>query len=419
MGSMKSRLTDHKSSGRDEFHAKNYLVELDVLRSIAICLIVLWHLLPTLGYTDFLQAHADYYLTLTYSCALFGLALFFFISGFLLNLNNREMETRADILKFYRKRARRIYPLYWLALLLPLVSRLLLTNLPPIVHSPIVASSFTVPTINASFVFVNFLGLQVLLGNIVEIPMGANAIAINWFIGVILIYYALYPVIVVLSLNRVRRTIVVALSLLLLFTLYSIFLLPMDFRFFLYYPIFIAGIILSKAGIFNKLHSKRYVIGSAGVLTISVLLYLIVTQVSLYFNLKFSEPVTAVATILFFDSVMIALILLSLAITQRYSKDLGERAIKLASLIAFSSYAVFLLHTMFLVAFNNLLNAVFHLGFAATATLIILCGVPLIFVTCYYLQRGVDRLVDKSALMLTCITPAWKRLKRSFQASNK
>jgi peptidoglycan/LPS O-acetylase OafA/YrhL len=186
----------------------------------------------------------------------------------------------------------------------------------------------------------------------------------------------------------------------------------MDFRFFLYYPIFIAGIILSRAGIFDKLHSKRYVIGSAGVLTVSVLLYFIVTD----FNLTFSEPVTAVASILFVDSVMIALILLSLVITPHYSKDLGERAVKLASFIAFSSYAVFLFHDMFLVVFRNLLNEVFHLGFAATATLVILCGVPLLFVTCYYLQRGVNRLVDKSALLLTIISPAWKRFKSIFSS---
>ena len=405
-------LTDQKPSGRDGFHAKNYLVEMDILRSIAICLIVLVHLVLILGYSvDFLQAHAYYY-TVISAFTFFGLALFFFISGFVINLNNSSLQTRADILKFYKKRAKRIYPLYWLAISLPLVYRLFLANLLPTVYSLIAASSLIIPTISASSVFVNFLGLQVLLGSTVEIPMGADTVAINWFVGVILIYYALYPVIVVLSLNKVQRTIIVALSLLLFFALYSIFLSPMDFRFFLYYPIFIAGIILSRAGIFYKLHSKRYVIGSAGVLTVSVLLYFIVTD----FNLTFSEPVTAVASILFVDSVMIALILLSLVITPHYSKDLGERAVKLASFIAFSSYAVFLFHDMFLVVFRNLLNEVFHLGFAATATLVILCGVPLLFVTCYYLQRGVNRLVDKSALLLTIISPAWKRFKSIFSS---
>jgi peptidoglycan/LPS O-acetylase OafA/YrhL len=370
------------------------------------------HLVLILGYSvDFLQAHAYYY-TVISAFTFFGLALFFFISGFVINLNNSSMQTRADILKFYKKRAKRIYPLYWLAISLPLVYRLFLANLLPTVHSLIAASSLTIPTISASSVFVNFLGFQVLLGSTVEIPMGADTVAINWFVGVILIYYALYPVIVVLSLNKVQRTIIVALSLLLFFALYSIFLSPMDFRFFLYYPIFIAGIILSRAGIFDKLHSKRYVIGSAGVLTVSVLLYFIVTD----FNLTFSEPVTAVASILFVDSVVIALILLSLVITPHYSKDLGERAVKLASFIAFSSYAVFLFHDMFLVVFRNLLNEVFHLGFAATATLVILCGVPLLFVTCYYLQRGVNRLVDKSALLLTIISPAWKRFKSIFSS---
>ena len=46
---------------------------------------------------------------------LFGLALFFFVSGFVLEYNYSSIIETKDMVTFLKKRLVRIYPLYWLS----------------------------------------------------------------------------------------------------------------------------------------------------------------------------------------------------------------------------------------------------------------------------------------------------------------
>ena len=76
------------------------LLELDVLRALAIFFVVI--------------AHTDYFVTtpllvgaitdLFPYLVIFGLSLFFFISGFVLYYSHDGIETTADVLAFWKKR---------------------------------------------------------------------------------------------------------------------------------------------------------------------------------------------------------------------------------------------------------------------------------------------------------------------------
>lgn len=88
-------------------------LQFDILRSIAIIFIVLTHM------------HL-FYNTPLYNSNIFlslgdwGLFIFFFISGFLLTANN-NLKSKDKVLTFLKKRIKRIYPLYFISILLTYV----------------------------------------------------------------------------------------------------------------------------------------------------------------------------------------------------------------------------------------------------------------------------------------------------------
>lgn len=108
---------------------------------------------------------------------IFAMALFFFVSGFLLYYSHDNIERAADMLAFWKKRIIRIFPLYWLAL----ISLFVLKN-------NNVDVKFDV---SSSGMLIQLLGLQSLLA-----PRFINPDSIVWFVGGILIFYLVYPLIV-------------------------------------------------------------------------------------------------------------------------------------------------------------------------------------------------------------------------------
>jgi peptidoglycan/LPS O-acetylase OafA/YrhL len=84
------------------------LKELDILRALGIFLIVFYHLPEDLALP--LSQDPAVRTALGY-VGLFGMALFFFLSGFSIDLNNRGLITQTDVSRFFYKRVKRIYPL--------------------------------------------------------------------------------------------------------------------------------------------------------------------------------------------------------------------------------------------------------------------------------------------------------------------
>lgn len=196
---------------------------------------------------------------------LFGLSLFFFLSGFVLYYSHDGIETTADALAFWKKRVIRIYPLYWLALVSVFVLETyhIEANLPNLIG------------VSFSSMLMQLLGLQALLA-----PRFINPVTTGWFVGVILIFYLIYPLMVYHSRDG-ANLILASCAVLLPFVVMRLAFDIIDFRFFMYYGIFVAGILASKYGTMYKFNPQPRFLCLGSVLLIalsSLIFYLPVLQ---------------------------------------------------------------------------------------------------------------------------------------------
>jgi peptidoglycan/LPS O-acetylase OafA/YrhL len=165
---------------------KNKIIAFDFLRALAILMIIPAHLSNFLFSTDSkLGLYAfDPYL------ANMGLGLFIFMSGYLLYYHNNSIDSFKDIISFYKKRLLRIFPLYWAALAT--------FTIVFFVFAPKLNSGFVFPNAENVFSFSNILmhalGLQILLA-----PAYVSPMLTLYFIGLIIIFYIIYPFIIMLS----------------------------------------------------------------------------------------------------------------------------------------------------------------------------------------------------------------------------
>ncbi|HEY2328950.1 MAG TPA: acyltransferase, partial [Verrucomicrobiae bacterium] len=99
----------------DDFKASPYFNALDGLRAVSILMVLLHHV-P--------RSSSPHFLNTLQENGRYGVAFFFVISGFLictLLLREQEKTGRIDLWKFYGRRALRLLPLYYVALLLQAV----------------------------------------------------------------------------------------------------------------------------------------------------------------------------------------------------------------------------------------------------------------------------------------------------------
>ena len=149
---------------------KDRVVLLDILRVFAVGLVILAHLGSKLGtfYGRFFGIPHFYYVSL----GGFGVTLFLILSGIVLEMNYGHR--KYTYFHFLIHRLRRIYVVYWLALLFTIgVAFCLKTDLGLDGHK--ILSSFS--------------GFQAFLGH----PYVEFINAGGWFIGVIVFMYLLYP----------------------------------------------------------------------------------------------------------------------------------------------------------------------------------------------------------------------------------
>ena len=217
---------------------KDKIIAFDFLRALAIAMII--------------PAHLSNFLSSTYSkLALYavdpyfanmGLGLFIFMSGYLLYYNNHSINSFQSVLSFYKKRLLRIFPLYWAAIAA--------FTLVFFIFAPKLNSGFVFPNAEHVFSFHNIimhiLGLQILLA-----PAYASPLLTLYFIGLIIIFYAVYPFIIMVSKNSkqlIFYSSLVFLGFLLISRTFSI----IDPRFFMFFPTFVFGILTCKESLFDK-----------------------------------------------------------------------------------------------------------------------------------------------------------------------
>ncbi|MDD3248500.1 MAG: acyltransferase [Methanosarcina sp.] len=217
---------------------KNKIIAFDFLRALAIIMIIPAHLSNFL-YSSYgklaLYAFDPYFANM-------GLSLFIFMSGYLLYYNNHSINSLQNVFDFYKKRLLRIYPLYWVAL-----ATFVLVFF---VFAPRLNSGFVFPNSENVFSFYNVLvhvlGLQILLA-----PAYVSPMLTLYFIGLIVIFYAIYPLILMYS-KTTKSILLSSFIVYLLFFLISKTFNIIDYRFFMFFLIFVFGILTCKESQFGK-----------------------------------------------------------------------------------------------------------------------------------------------------------------------
>jgi peptidoglycan/LPS O-acetylase OafA/YrhL len=95
-------------------------------------------------------------------------------------------------------------------------------------------------------VLVHILGLQIFLA-----PTYASPMLTLYFIGLIIVFYTIYPILIIFSKNS-KRLLLNSLVIFLGFLLISKTLNIIDHRFFMFFPIFIFGILICRESLFEK-----------------------------------------------------------------------------------------------------------------------------------------------------------------------
>jgi peptidoglycan/LPS O-acetylase OafA/YrhL len=216
----------------------NKIITFDFLRALAIIMIIPAHLSNFLFSTYsklVLYAFDPYFANM-------GLGLFIFISGYLLYYNNPSINSFQDICSFYKKRLLRIFPLYWVAL----IAYILIFS----VYASKLDSGFVFPNARNAFgsfnMLVHFLGLQIVLA-----PAYASPMLTLYFIGLIIALYTVYPFIIKFSSNS-KRLLFISSTIFFVLLFLSRILNIIDVRFFMFFWIFVLGILTCKENLFEK-----------------------------------------------------------------------------------------------------------------------------------------------------------------------
>jgi peptidoglycan/LPS O-acetylase OafA/YrhL len=340
--------------------------EVDILKATAIILIVFGHM------DNYVSCYSLIRLVDGYA-ALIGLSIFFFISGFLLSQTDSVINSMNAIKKFYIKKFIRIYPLYWIAL----ASLVIIFGLFQINPGHVSPYNFSLTNI-----LIHFFGLQGIFPYDGIFPY--NYIQSMWFVGVIVLFYLLYPIIVYLSKNLFEIFVASSLILILLGILHF-FLGLIEINALTYFPIFISGIFInrilySQKIIFNKNLLKRILF----FYVIIIFMFFLVLAVYKFnnFTMQFLPQILRLSAencIKIFA--MISLCIIYLIFTHLYIKIHGK-IMSLISLIAFATYAIYLFHHQFLAVFSLIIDLIIQniilqdliiltFGFAGA----ILCGI--------------------------------------------
>ena len=274
---------------------RNRILFFDILRIFAIFLVVLSHIIQFGGVPylrDFYGIPGFYWVSL----GGIGVTIFLVVSGSSLALNYASFHNLDEIKRFYINRIIRIYPAYCLAVIL--------TILLFIICIPGYAKTLTITTL-----LLTFSGLYSLLGQ-----WGGPIMSIGWFIGLIMILYAVYPLLIWAFNENLEGTILFLLFISIASRIVCGYLQTMGLgvRLIDWVPLcrvfeFGLGIYLVKAGLYIKtIHLPDYlsrIILFASIFSFPVFLihYPFFENGAIYKALKFNSQVLPVVLLFFYS----------------------------------------------------------------------------------------------------------------------
>ena len=374
------------------------LPEIDIIRIISILIVVILIHIPLSYAFNFYLLLDQFGVFVVNNVGIYvAMGSFVFVSGFGLYLNpiNRNLNSSKKILAFLKKRFIRIFPLYWVAIILFLFFVGYLG-------------------INPFYLFYHFLGLQILVAPYFGPPM-----LTLWFIGIIVIYYLIY---IVINLRGSIKWIVPAsIGILFFFVFLNWIFGLVEYRFFLYYLLFIFGIITALvfsspecARVKERLSKLRSEVSLLIPLLTAILGFIAFTLLTqfcysfflsqygtsnLHFILELNPDFFQLASaILLINLIIGSFIIFVFSISNFFFRGVGyidsKRKIELAvSETAYSTYSVYLLHRIFLTIFTITMTVGLNINmYAAQNLYIVLLFVPFIFLFSYLIQKTYDRI---------------------------
>jgi len=327
---------------------------LDYLRSFAIICIMLTHS-ELYIFNNFLAIFSPYF-------AVIGIGLFVFLTGYTINLNNKSLKSPNDITIFYKKRFLRIYPLYWVSL------------------STFIIASVCLPKyyMYASWtnIFLHIIGGQILLA-----PY-STPFPTLWFIGLACSYYLIYPALILYRNNTHH----IAYTSMIIFVIcyivrerYNI----IDDRFFLYFFIFLAGIISNQINLLDNKTILKYVTITPLILVMSLVLNLRLT--TFFSNTINSDAIKNITTYLVYTFIWISFIIIEVVFVKFSTNCFTLKTKYLITQVSIASYCVFLFHRPILGIFYELFRYM-NIPHSINDILIFLVIMPMVFMTSYHIQ---------------------------------
>lgn len=388
---------------------KENIFALDFLRALAIVCIIITHLeiyLVSSPIKLFLYGFVPYFADI-------GLGLFLFISGYLLYLNHPTLISVSEVVSFYKKRVLRIFPLYWLSLVL-FVLVFSLLQLPTVYSSGASTEMFSLINI-----IITALGLQVFLA-----PSYAIPIFTLYFIGVILLCYYIYPVIIYFTKNFTSLVCSSAFIFILFIILHVQFNIIGN-QFFLFFPVFISGIAVRYLS-FNRGSFPMGIIILLPV--ILVLLLVIESRAPLVFDERVMitinipgigmvgqdaltrglltvgslvgisvETLKIIIQNILFDLFIFAFCITQLIFARQYADYLQGNVRPLILVLSVGSYCIYLFHDPLLTVWTFIIGPWFQSP-VFQDLLTILLIVPLIIISSYYLQKGYSSFIENKII---------------------
>jgi peptidoglycan/LPS O-acetylase OafA/YrhL len=343
---------------------ENRVVEFDILRAIAIFLILLHHL-PQHSF-DFHVFHLRGYLfDLTFIYwweSYLGLGLFVFISGYLLSKKNPSLESWRDIEQFILERYVRIFPLYVIALGLFIGLNGYIRN-----------------SLNFCTFVLNLLGLQIFSHSNACPPL-----LTLWFVGLILSYYYAFII-----LEKYGRSVIRFIALVLTIFLFGILLRKiiglMDERFLFYFGIFAAGTLGARYRLLEKMKFRHLAF-------VSPLFVILVSFYAAFIYpkeiLSFFSPI-GMADFIARNLIILWLVFIVFAFSRLIIRT---GCYVFLRKIAYASYGMYLFHRPVWWLMVDIYNPA---NVEIKAVYLALLGIPLTIFASYYLQKFYARCLGR------------------------
>jgi peptidoglycan/LPS O-acetylase OafA/YrhL len=307
-------------------------IAIDFLRTSCLLYIIgYWHLL---SYTHPPFQYRNHF---TIGLTVVSLGTFVFISGFLLARKKIELNFQS-VLGFYQQRIVRIYPLYFIALLIYPFTGLPETS---IAKAALLISMFHPP---APFTL--------------------------WFVTMIMVFYLIAPFLICLADNKLKFSIL-TLAIMAAFLIFHLFINSIDTRLLVYFPSFAFGIIFQQQKAIQQfLYQKKTILVATLILFFFLSLLRQETSLSRSFLLI---PLSLNGALVFFTY------------ANFYESKIGFR-----SIISFLSYASFSMYLFHRIIFTLAMESFFPSQEILKILYLVFFALPLVIAISWTVQKLYD-----------------------------